>query len=175
MSCWSSKSPWLSATCRRRCCRCCVFSFRAFGSSEAYLRWTPGLWARSSLRLVLVGLHAATQNAHTANRLNAHHADASLQVMSNRAGRWLPSSWPHFPFHASCQASTGKAIFQSDSEIDHLFKVFRVVGTPDLLSWPEVVTFKNFSPKFPVYQRFDLAQVTRACLNSEEDQRALHL
>ncbi|CAJ1378987.1 unnamed protein product [Effrenium voratum] len=71
------------------------------------------------------------------------------------------------------EASTGKAIFQSDSEIDHLFKVFRVVGTPDLLSWPEVVTFKNFSPKFPVYQRFDLAQVTRACLNSEEDQRAL--
>lgn len=60
------------------------------------------------------------------------------------------------------EAASGRALFQSDSEIDHLFRVFRLVGTPTASTWPEIVTMKNFSPKFPVYSRFDLAQVTRA-------------
>ncbi|CAE8633027.1 unnamed protein product, partial [Polarella glacialis] len=60
------------------------------------------------------------------------------------------------------EAASGRALFQSDSEIDHLFRIFRTCGTPTVSSWPEVVMMKNFSPKFPIYTGFSLAQVTRA-------------
>jgi len=72
------------------------------------------------------------------------------------------------------EAATGKALFQSDSEIDHLFRVFRMLGTPTAATWPEVLTMKNFSPKFPVYPGFSLSQVIRAvCGGSTSDQDAL--
>ena len=72
------------------------------------------------------------------------------------------------------EAATGRALFQSDSEIDHLFRMFRLVGTPTVSSWPEVILAKNFSPKFPMYQGFSMAQVARAeCHGSYEDQREL--
>eukprot|EP00428_Durinskia_dybowskii_P049994 CAMPEP_0170331908 /NCGR_PEP_ID=MMETSP0116_2-20130129/66941_1 /TAXON_ID=400756 /ORGANISM="Durinskia baltica, Strain CSIRO CS-38" /LENGTH=654 /DNA_ID=CAMNT_0010585185 /DNA_START=1 /DNA_END=1966 /DNA_ORIENTATION=- len=72
------------------------------------------------------------------------------------------------------EAASGRALFQSDSEIDHLFRVFRLTGTPNAITWPEVLTMKNFSPKFPVYDGFDLAQVTRAATcRSRPDQTQL--
>lgn len=72
------------------------------------------------------------------------------------------------------EAATGRPLFQSDSEIDHLFKVFRLLGTPTATSWPEVVMMKNFSPKFPIYSGFNLAQVARAvCHGSYADKDAL--
>lgn len=64
------------------------------------------------------------------------------------------------------EAATGRALFQSDSEIDHLFRVFRLTGTPTATTWPEVLAMKNYSPKFPVYSSFSLAQVTRAGLQA---------
>lgn len=74
------------------------------------------------------------------------------------------------------EAASGRAMFQSDSEIDHLFRVFRLVGTPTATTWPEVITMKNFSPKFPIYSGFSLAQVTRAVsCASATDQDALML
>ena len=72
------------------------------------------------------------------------------------------------------EAATGRPLFQSDSEIDHLFRIFRLIGTPTLATWPDVVKAKNFSPKFPVYKGFSFAQVARAeCLGHFEDQRRL--
>jgi hypothetical protein len=72
------------------------------------------------------------------------------------------------------EAAAGKPLFPSDSEIDHIFRVFRVAGTPTLKDWPEVVTMKNFSPNFPIYSAIDMAQVTRAvCFGSEGDYKAL--
>lgn len=72
------------------------------------------------------------------------------------------------------EASTGRTLFQSDSEIDHLFRIFRLLGTPTLRNWPEAVTAKNFSPKFPLYDGFSFPQVTRAaCLRSQQDQELL--
>merc|ERR1719287_381565 len=56
------------------------------------------------------------------------------------------------------EAATGKALFQSDSEIDHLFRTFRLIGTPSAHSWPEVVSMKSFSVKFPVYSGFAFDQ-----------------
>jgi serine/threonine protein kinase len=68
------------------------------------------------------------------------------------------------------EAATGRSLFQSDSEIDHLFRVFRLLGTPTNETWPEVVTMRNFSPKFPIYPGIKLSEVTRAvCLGNEAD------
>lgn len=72
------------------------------------------------------------------------------------------------------EAAAGKPLFPSDSEIDHVFRVFRVAGTPTLKSWPEVVTLKSFSANFPVYSPINMAQVTKAvCFGSEADYRVL--
>jgi len=72
------------------------------------------------------------------------------------------------------EAATGKALFQSDSEIDHLFRTFRLIGTPNINSWPEALVMKNFSPKFPVFPSFSFAQVARAvCCGSATDLEAL--
>lgn len=72
------------------------------------------------------------------------------------------------------EAATGRTLFQSDSEIDHLFRVFRLIGTPSAAKWPEVVSMKNFSPKFPVFTGFSFKQVARAaCRGSSSDQDAL--
>lgn len=60
------------------------------------------------------------------------------------------------------EAATGRALFPSDSEIDHLFRVFRLLGTPTTSTWPQIITMKNFSPKFPIYSGFSFEQVTRA-------------
>jgi hypothetical protein len=74
------------------------------------------------------------------------------------------------------EAATGRALFQSDSEIDHLFRVFRLLGTPSKESWPEVITMKNFSPKFPIYSRISFTQVVRAvCCGNPGDTDALML
>lgn len=72
------------------------------------------------------------------------------------------------------EAATGKALFQSDSEIDHLFRVFRLIGTPNINTWPEALVMKSFSPKFPVYPSISLAQVARGvCCGSAVDLEAL--
>jgi serine/threonine protein kinase len=74
------------------------------------------------------------------------------------------------------EAATGRALFQSDSEIDHLFRVFRLLGTPTAATWPEIVAMKNFSPKFPVYSGFSFTQVARAvCCGSVADTDAVML
>lgn len=68
------------------------------------------------------------------------------------------------------EAATGKALFQSDSEIDHLFRTFRLIGTPTANTWPEALVMKSFSPKFPLYPGMSFAQVARAvCSGSAAD------
>lgn len=72
------------------------------------------------------------------------------------------------------EAATGKTLLPSDSEIDHLFRTFRLVGTPTVATWPEIVTMKNFTPKFPLYPGFNFAQIARAVnCGSAVDQDAL--
>lgn len=72
------------------------------------------------------------------------------------------------------EAATGKALFQSDSEIDHLFRIFRLIGTPTVATWPDMATMRHFSPKFPLYTAFSFAQVSdAACQGSESDKQGL--
>lgn len=72
------------------------------------------------------------------------------------------------------EAASGKALLPSDSEIDHLFRTFRLIGTPTPALWPEMLRMKNFSPKFPAYTGLDFSMIARAaCHGSVEDQDVL--
>nr|XP_037291230.1 cyclin-dependent kinase 1-like [Rhipicephalus microplus] len=41
---------------------------------------------------------------------------------------------------------TGKTLFRGNSEIDQLFRIFRVLGTPTVDTWPEVTQLPNYNP-----------------------------
>ncbi|KAF0989128.1 hypothetical protein HZS_100 [Henneguya salminicola] len=46
-------------------------------------------------------------------------------------------------------------IFHGDSEIDQLFKIFQILGTPDEDSWPAAKTYQNFNLIFPKWNELE--------------------
>ncbi|KAG6487874.1 hypothetical protein ZIOFF_056612 [Zingiber officinale] len=50
-------------------------------------------------------------------------------------------------------------LFPGDSEIDELFKIFRILGTPNEETWPGVTSLPDFKSAFPKWQSKDLATV----------------
>ncbi|KAL8910366.1 MAG: hypothetical protein Q9171_004320 [Xanthocarpia ochracea] len=48
---------------------------------------------------------------------------------------------------------TRKPLFPGDSEIDEIFKIFRLLGTPNDHDWPGVTSFPDFKPSFPKWSR----------------------
>ena len=48
---------------------------------------------------------------------------------------------------------TRKPLFPGDSEIDEIFKIFRVLGTPTENDWPGVTSFPDYKPSFPKWTR----------------------
>ncbi|KAL3650785.1 Cell division control protein 2 A [Castilleja foliolosa] len=48
-------------------------------------------------------------------------------------------------------------LFPGDSEIDELFKIFRVMGTPTEDTWPGVTSLPDFKTAFPKWPSKDLA------------------
>ncbi|KAL3204475.1 hypothetical protein MRX96_011484 [Rhipicephalus microplus] len=54
---------------------------------------------------------------------------------------------------------TGKTLFRGDSEIDQLFRIFRVLGTPTVNKWPEVTQLPNYKPTFPVWRKNIVAEL----------------
>ncbi|KAL1297819.1 hypothetical protein AAFC00_006348 [Neodothiora populina] len=51
------------------------------------------------------------------------------------------------------EMATRKPLFPGDSEIDEIFKIFRVLGTPSEQDWPGVTSFPDFKPSFPKWTR----------------------
>jgi cyclin-dependent kinase 2 len=51
----------------------------------------------------------------------------------------------------------GRPLFPGDSEIDELFKIFRLLGTPDESSWPGVTTMPDYKDTFPRWPARSLA------------------
>merc|ERR1711884_454262 len=50
-----------------------------------------------------------------------------------------------------------KSLFSGDSEIDQLFKTFRVMGTPNEEMWPGITQLPDYQQKeFPKWKRTDL-------------------
>ncbi|KAK9903136.1 hypothetical protein M0R45_006223 [Rubus argutus] len=50
-----------------------------------------------------------------------------------------------------------RPLFPGDSEIDELFKIFRIVGTPNEDTWPGVSSMPDFKSSFPKFPSKDLA------------------
>ncbi|KAK5078646.1 Cyclin-dependent kinase catalytic subunit [Lithohypha guttulata] len=48
---------------------------------------------------------------------------------------------------------TRKPLFPGDSEIDEIFKIFKLLGTPDENTWPGVTSFPDFKATFPKWRR----------------------
>lgn len=48
---------------------------------------------------------------------------------------------------------TRKPLFPGDSEIDEIFKIFRILGTPSEADWPGVTSFPDYKPSFPKWSR----------------------
>lgn len=44
---------------------------------------------------------------------------------------------------------TRRPLFPGDSEIDELFRIFRVLGTPTEATWPGVTSMPDYKPSFP--------------------------
>ena len=53
--------------------------------------------------------------------------------------------------------ATHKVLFKGDSEIDQLFQIFRILGTPDEKVWPGVSRLPDFKSTFPNWQRQKLS------------------
>lgn len=47
---------------------------------------------------------------------------------------------------------TKKPLFPGDSEIDQLFRIFRLLGTPDESMWPGVTQLQDFNNSFPRWE-----------------------
>ncbi|ORY61519.1 kinase-like domain-containing protein [Pseudomassariella vexata] len=60
---------------------------------------------------------------------------------------------------------TRKPLFPGDSEIDQIFKTFRLLGTPTEEVWPGVTSYPDFKSSFPKWQR-DYSNVL--CTNLDE-------
>ncbi|PRQ45329.1 putative cyclin-dependent kinase CMGC-CDK-Pl family [Rosa chinensis] len=50
-----------------------------------------------------------------------------------------------------------RPLFPGDSEIDELFKIFRILGTPNEDTWPGVSSMPDFKSSFPKWPSKDLA------------------
>lgn len=45
-----------------------------------------------------------------------------------------------------------KPLFMGDSEIDQIFKIFKVLGTPNENNWPDALKLPDFKPSFPRFR-----------------------
>eukprot|EP01114_Cavostelium_apophysatum_P001683 TRINITY_DN11465_c0_g1_i1.p1 TRINITY_DN11465_c0_g1~~TRINITY_DN11465_c0_g1_i1.p1 ORF type:complete len:310 (+),score=30.81 TRINITY_DN11465_c0_g1_i1:64-930(+) len=50
-------------------------------------------------------------------------------------------------------------LFPGDSEIDELYKIFRVLGTPTEETWPDISKLPDYKPTFPVWKAMDLKKL----------------
>ncbi|KJA15894.1 hypothetical protein HYPSUDRAFT_47949 [Hypholoma sublateritium FD-334 SS-4] len=56
-------------------------------------------------------------------------------------------------------AMQGTPLFPGDSEIDQIFKIFRILGTPSEDSWPGVSQLPDYKSTFPQWSRQDVSRI----------------
>jgi serine/threonine protein kinase len=64
---------------------------------------------------------------------------------------------------------TGKPLFPGDSEIDQLYKIFKILGTPNEQMWPGVSALPEFKTNFPSWNSKDLSSLFVGHANAESD------
>lgn len=60
---------------------------------------------------------------------------------------------------------TKRPLFPGDSEIDEIFKIFRIMGTPNEDTWPGVTSLQDWNDDFPVWPSL---QLNRFCPGMSE-------
>lgn len=60
---------------------------------------------------------------------------------------------------------TKRPLFPGNSEIDQLFKIFRVIGTPNEATWPQCTQLDFYNANFPNWTRQDLSQLSPKITN----------
>ncbi len=56
-----------------------------------------------------------------------------------------------------------------DSEIDQIFKIFKVLGTPHENNWPDALKLKDFKPSFPKFRGMPMQEHTPSLDELEVD------
>lgn len=71
---------------------------------------------------------------------------------------------------------TRQPLFPGDSEIDQLYRIFRLLGTPTEETWPGVEAYKEFKTTFPQWEAQPLAEACRGLDSQGLDllQKMLH-
>lgn len=57
------------------------------------------------------------------------------------------------------EMATGAPLFPGDSEIDELFRIFRVFGTPTEETWPGVSSLADYKADFPAWSKVPLSTI----------------
>lgn len=60
------------------------------------------------------------------------------------------------------EMATGSALFRGDSEIDTIFQIFQMLGTPSENEWPGLSSLPDFKPTFPQWRRRPWSEVRNA-------------
>lgn len=71
------------------------------------------------------------------------------------------------------EMAKGSALFNGDSEIDTVFKIFQHCGTPNEVSWPELANLEHWKPRFPKWPPTNLEAVSDMCPELREDSMEL--
>eukprot|EP01034_Spumella_vulgaris_P029343 gene29343-36378_t len=53
---------------------------------------------------------------------------------------------------------TKRPLFPGDSEVDELFKIFRILGTPNEDVWPGVTSLQDWNEDFPIWPSLNIAR-----------------
>ncbi|KAF7290338.1 Pkinase-domain-containing protein [Mycena chlorophos] len=56
-------------------------------------------------------------------------------------------------------AMKGAPLFPGDSEIDQIFRIFRIMGTPTEATWPGIAALPDYKPTFPQWKAQDMDKV----------------
>ncbi|KAI5962554.1 CDC28 [Candida pseudojiufengensis] len=62
-----------------------------------------------------------------------------------------------------------KPLFPGDSEIDEIFRIFRILGTPNEIIWPDVNYLPDFKQGFPQWKKKSLAEFVPSLDNNGID------
>lgn len=62
-----------------------------------------------------------------------------------------------------------RPLFMGDSEIDQIFKIFKVLGTPNENNWPDALKLNDFKSTFPKFSGMPMAEHTRTLNEMEVD------
>ena len=61
-----------------------------------------------------------------------------------------------------------KPLFTGDSEVDQLFRIFQVLGTPTDATLPGYKSFPDFNKDFPVWTGTGVVSTLSACISASD-------